>query len=294
MHEQKILQLCRISSENINYTASILLVDVSSYPVSILQVIAFFIVWVGCWLPIAVPLAMARGWRPFKLIETEQKLPLLASLYLLAPLVLWIITRGIDKTFSDYGLTWTLNLLSSLSAGFAIGVLSLTILFGIQTALGWIRWQKSGQQLISVLLPTLLLAVWISGTEELVFRGFILTQLQEDYAFWLAASISSVIFAVLHLIWEQEQTIPQLPGLWLMGMVLVLARLIDRGNLGLAWGLHSGWVWAIASLDTAALIAYTGKTPEWITGKYGKPLAGVLGICLLLVTGIVLWLFAAK
>jgi hypothetical protein len=64
---------------------------------------------------------------------------------------------------------------------------------------------------------------------------------------------------------------PQLPGLWLMGMVLVLARYVDGGSLGLAWGLHAGWVWAIASLDSAQLITYTGTGSEWVTGKNRKP-----------------------
>ena len=87
----------------------------------------------------------------------------------------------------------------------------------------------------SVLLPTLLIAFLISGIEEGVFRGFVLTQLRQDYTIELAAAISSLIFALLHLLWEQKETVPQLPGLWLMGMVLVLARWTDGGSLGLAW-----------------------------------------------------------
>jgi hypothetical protein len=140
----------------------------------------------------------------------------------------------------------------------------------------------------------LLLAVWISGTEELVFRGFLLTQLRQDYSVGAAALISSLIFALLHLIWERRETIPQLPGLWLMGMILVLARFVDGGSLGLAWGIHSGWVWAIASLDTAQLITYTGISSEWVTGKNGKPLAGAAGVLCLVATGVILWLFYAE
>jgi hypothetical protein len=79
-----------------------------------------------------------------------------------------------------------------------------------------------------------------------------------------------------------------------MGMVLVLARFIDGGSLGLAWGLHTGWVWAIASLDTARLITYTGISSEWVTGKNGKPLAGVAGVLCLLATGLILWFFYAE
>lgn len=260
-------------------------------PLSLLQVIGFFLAWGGLWLPVAIVCATLVDWRPPKPLAAEQKLPLLASLYLIAPLVLWRASWVVGESFSDYGFAWTPWILSSLVSGFGLGVLSLVVLFGIQTVLGWVSWQlASGRQLASVLLPTLLLALWISGTEELVFRGFLLTQLQKDYPVGMAAALSSLIFALLHLIWDRLETIPQLPGLWLMGMVLVLARWVDGGSLGLAWGLHTGWVWAIASLDSAGLITYTGVGSESLTGKNGKPLAGAAGIICLLATSGFLWM----
>nr|WP_143167731.1 type II CAAX endopeptidase family protein [Chroogloeocystis siderophila] len=256
--------------------------NLAATPVSLLQVIGFLTAWAGCWLPIAIPLFVARG--ESKTLAA-QKLPLLASLYLLAPIVLWKVSQITNRIFLDYGLVWNFAILRSLGVGLAIAILSLAILFAIQTILGWVNWQKiSLQQIMSVVLPTFVLALWVSATEELIFRGFMLTQMQQDYPLWIAAVISSGIFAVLHLVWEQRETVPQLPGLWLMGMVLVLARVIDSGSLGLAWGLHSGWVWAIASIDTTQILTYTQKVPDWVTGKYAKPLAGILGILLLLAT----------
>lgn len=274
---------------NFNYTVHSLLISLAATPVSLLQVIGFFITWAGCWLPIAILLAIARGWQLTTSLD-KHKLPLLATLYLIAPIILWIISLLLDRSFLDYGLVWNLTILGSLSVGLAIAVFSIAILFALQTILGWVNWQKvSVQQITSIAIPTLGLAVWVSATEELIFRGFVLTQLQQDYPLWIAAIISSVIFAGLHLVWEQRETVPQLFGLGLMGMVLVLARVVDGGSLGLAWGLHSGWVWAIASLDTAGVLTYTGKAPDWVTGKYGKPLAGILGILLLLATSSILW-----
>lgn len=267
---------------HLHYTAHSLLINLAATPVSLLQVIGFLIAWAGCWLPIAIPLFVARG--ESKTLAA-QKLPLLASLYLLAPIVLWKVSQITNRNFLDYGLVWNFAILRSLGVGLAIAILSLAILFAIQTILGWVNWQKiSLQQIMSVVLPTFVLALWVSATEELIFRGFMLTQMQQDYPLWIAAVISSGIFAVLHLVWEQRETVPQLPGLWLMGMVLVLARVIDNGSLGLAWGLHSGWVWAIASIDTTQILTYTQKVPDWVTGKHGKPLAGTFGILLLLAT----------
>ncbi|WP_045053051.1 CPBP family intramembrane glutamic endopeptidase [Aliterella atlantica] len=271
----------------------------SELPVAAIRVIGFFAAWVSLWLPLAIASTiilqkikvLAASWQPFNPITTEQKLPLLASLYLIAPLVLWGANRVIGYSFADYGAIVNWSTLQFLGVGFGIGVVGLAILFGGQTVLGWVKWQQiPKQQIISVSLPILPLAIWISGIEELIFRGFVFTQLQQEYSVVISAAICSLIFALLHLIWEQTETKPQLAGLWLMGMVLVLARYINSGSLGLAWGLHSGWVWAIATLDTAGLVTYTGNAPEWITGKYGKPLAGIAGIIFLAATGAILWL----
>lgn len=256
-------------------------------------VMAFFISWIVCWLPVATVTALVLKWQPGKSLQPEQKLPLLVSLYLLAPLILWAINRLTNKSFSDYGFALNISLLSSLGLGFALGVLILGIVYVCQFWLGWCNWQESNiKQLRSILLPILFVALFIGGVEELIFRGFLLTQLAQNYPIWVAAVISSLIFALLHLVWEQRETAPQLPGLWLMGMVLVLARFSNSNNLGIAWGLHAGWIWAIACLDTAQVITYTGKVSDWFTGKNKKPLAGATGIVCLLLTGVILWFFS--
>lgn len=288
---------------NLHVANSFLLPFGSEMPLSLLKVMGFFVAWVILWLPLAIASTiilqkskvLSASWQPFKPITTEQKLPLLASLYLIAPLVLWGANRIFGCSFADYGLFWNWSTLQFLGIGFGVGVVGLAMLFGGQTLLGWIDWQQiPSQQVIAVCLPILPLAISISGIEELIFRGFVYTQLRQDYAIGISAALCSAIFAVLHLVWEQKETKPQLLGLWLMGMVLVLARYINSGSLGLAWGLHSGWVWAIATLDTAQLVTYTGNAPDWVTGKYNKPLAGAAGIAFLAATGAILWFVGAR
>lgn len=254
-----------------------------------IRVAAFFLAWVVLWLPLAIPLARRFNWQPMQPLTDAQKLPILAPLYFIAPLIIWLASRLESVPFLNYGFSFQPRIGSSLILGVGIGVLGLAIAFGLQSLLGWIEWNAT-KGIWSILLPTLLIALWISGTEELIFRGFLLTELQQDYSIWGAAIASSLIFALLHLVWERQETLPQIPGLWLMGMVLVLARTVDNGSLGLAWGLHTGWVWGIASLDTAQLISYTGKAPAWVTGIAEKPLAGLVGISCILGTGIAIFL----
>lgn len=263
---------------------------------ALIKVAFFFVAWVALWLPLAIPIAIFLKWHPPKPIATEQKLPLLVPLYLIAPLILWGVSWLESGHFSDYGLSWKFSVLKSLVIGLGLGVLSLVLIFISQWRLGWIEWHlENWQRLGQICLPILLLGLWIGLTEELIFRGFLLNTLGKDYSILLSATISSIIFALLHLVWEQQDTLPQLPGLWLMGMVLVLARYADGGSLGLAWGLHAGWIWGLTCLDSAALLSYTGVAPSWITGLGQKPLAGMAGIVCLLMTGLVLqWCFLSS
>jgi hypothetical protein len=243
------------------------------------------------WLPIAIAVVILRRVLP---IKTEPKLLLLIPLYLIVPLIIWVAIEVEGLSLADCGIPMAhpIYLVSSLGLGLILAAIGLTVVFGGECLLGWAHWQaENGDRLKAISLPLLLLGLWIGGTEELVFRGWLQTTLQANYSSLVAGSIASVIFALSHLLWERQETIPQLPGLWLMGMVLVLSRWIDSGNLGLAWGLHAGWIWGLSSLDAAELISYPDKSPKWFTGWANKPLAGMAGaICLLLTVGL-LFLF---
>ncbi|BAS55584.1 CAAX amino terminal protease family protein [Leptolyngbya boryana NIES-2135] len=251
----------------------------------LIQIGFFFLAWFLLWLPLAIPIAIAMKWRPFEPLQSSQKLPLVASLYGIAPLVLWGVSRVKERDFPTFGVSWDLHLFSSSAIGLGIGAIGILILFGVQTAIGWLHWNlENWKQWLAACLPTLVLGIWIGFTEEWVFRGFCFGEFASD--FWSAAIVSSVIFSALHLIWEGRAQIPQLPGLALMGVVLCLAFVQDQNSIGLPWGLHAGWVWMIASLDTAKILRYEATAPEWGTGIDRKPLAGLLGLVFLLAMGI--------
>ncbi|AFZ13338.1 Abortive infection protein [Crinalium epipsammum PCC 9333] len=264
--------------------------SLTAYP-AILKILVFFISWALLWLPILIPLGLLLRSRSAKLFTADQKLPLLASLYLIAPLIVWGASWVEGVSFLDYGLQiQDLSfLLISVGLGLGLGVIGLVVVFAVQWKLGWVNWHwENREQLFQVLLPILLLGLWISTTEELIFRGFLQNELNQDYPVWVAGAIASLIFAVTHLLWERQETLPQLPGLWLMGMVLTLARWADGGSLWLACGLHAGWIWGLTCLDTAKMISYTGKASQWLTGVSEKPLAGASGLLCLLATAIML------
>jgi hypothetical protein len=270
---------------------------------AIVKIILFFSTWIVVWLPAAIVLAIALKWHPPQPLGNK-KLPLLASLYVIVPFILWATSWIENTSFANWGWDWQPAVLRSLMRGLGLGIISLVILFGMQLTAGWLELKKSetstetGEKknnlwtliLNPASLLTLLLAVWISATEELIFRGCLQTILQQNYSVLIAAAIASFIFAIAHLIWAAKETLPQLPGLWLMGMVLTLARIADNGSLGLAIGIHAAWIWGITTVDTEGAINPTGRAPEWITGIAAKPLAGAAGILLLLATATLLGL----
>ena len=262
------------------------------FDTSWLKVFTFFGVWAIIWLPIAFLVSKVIGWRPDRALIPKQKIILLASLYLLSPVVLVWKVRVENMPFASLGINLQPNILIDILLGLAVGLSSLIIVFSLESIFNLVSWHwDRSRELLVLLLPILALSLFVSAIEELIFRGYVFSTLANDYNYWIAASISSLIFALLHLIWERKETLPQIPGLWLMGMILVGARIIDRGSLGLAIGLHASWIWGLTCIDSAQLLTYS-KRDSWLTGLNQQPLAGIAGISCLAIAGFVLWLTA--
>ncbi len=250
--------------------------------------IALFLgTWVLLWYPISVLVGRKLDWQPWQAVTPAQKLPLVLSLYILAPALVALTLWLEQKSLSDYGLHFTAQELLGLGLGFCTAVLGLAMTFFFQIRTGLLVWHPAqGRQWLKFSPLFLLLATAIALVEEVIFRGIFQSQLQTELSPWLTAIIISAIFAVLHLLWERRLTIPQLPGLWLLGMVLVLARWLDGGNLALAWGLHAGWVFGLASVDATGLLTYPNPLGNLWVGKQNQPLAGLGGLLCLGITGL--------
>ncbi|TVQ45667.1 MAG: CPBP family intramembrane metalloprotease [Gloeocapsa sp. DLM2.Bin57] len=256
---------------------------------SLIRVAIFLLIWLIIWLPLAIPLAKILKWRIQDPLETEQKLPLIASLYLIAPGIVWGAIKIDQSSWSNCGVKLAPEFFLWFFLGIIIAILGLALLLSLEKYLNWLEWLPENlPNLRKIALPILAISIGIGLIEELVFRGWMFWQLRQEYDNWVAGAIASVIFALLHLLWERKKTIPQLPGLWLMGMVLVQARLTANDSIALAWGLHSGWIWVLASLSSAQLISYKDNVVSpWLIGFFREPLAGLIGISLLLGTGII-------
>lgn len=253
------------------------------------EILTFFGLWSTMWLPIVLLISRFIDWQPNKPLTVKQKLILLASLYILIPvIVIWKI--NVDSlSLASLGLTLTSNLLTHQLLGLILSIGSLIFVFTLESLFNLIDWHwQNIRRLVSLIFPIFFLSLSISVVEELVFRGYIFSTLLADNSIWIAAVTSSLIFALLHLVWEKNQTLPQVPGLWLMGLVLVGARVVGSDSLYLAIGLHTGWILGLTCIDSAELVTYRYQS-HWITGVNQQPLAGAAGILCLMITGLIMF-----
>lgn len=252
----------------------------------------FFAVWLLLWLPIGAFLLLITRQRPSFPVPPEQKIPLLVSLYVFAPGILWLYAHRIaDTTLTAYGWIWSQELAAGLLLGVGIGIGGVGLLSGVQLAasLSTVQLNKTSWTAgAGIALAAGCLTLFISAIEELIFRGFVVNQLQMSYSMAAVVLISSIIFALLHLVWDGAAGALNLPGLVLMGAVLVIARWAS-GGLGLPCGLHWGWIWGLAWLDTTGIVTQRPDAPIWLVGRSNQPLTSPLVLGLLGLTGLLIW-----
>jgi membrane protease YdiL (CAAX protease family) len=264
--------------------------DQQSAPV---RVVAFLGLAVALWWPVA--------W-PFYRLSSQGKLPggdliptALLYLVFLALLPQWQRrVHGLRHPWQAVGFTGGRRLGWGFGVGLGIGVLSIVALGMIQLGLGWAVPNAEAiaqEPWMAIVWSGALTAVAVGWSEEVLFRGWLLGELERGLSPRVALVANSLIFAVAHFIKPlavMVQMLPQFLGLFLLGLTLgwarrvVLAPAPPTTSLGLAVGLHSGLVWMYYVLNVGHLLQTTDRVPAWVTGLDGNPLAGILGITLLL------------
>lgn len=263
------------------------------------------------WLPIAAPIAL--------LIPNSNTVTIGTMALLFVEFLVFVRLWGQwvhqdARILRRYGLKATQQNGFDLLLGLGLGLISLFLVFLIQGWFGWTQWQSfSSATLLRVGLEGALTGLGTGFAEGLVFRGWILDELERDYSDRTSLWVNSLIFAGLHFLKplaEIVRTFPQFPGLVLLGLALVWAKRSPRrsvpsssspplnsthlprhrGDLGLSIGLHAGLVWGYYIIHVGSLATYTNRVAEGITGIDGNPLAGGVGLLTLAgLAGLMRW-----
>lgn len=255
-----------------------------------IRILAFLLVLVIAWAPFALAI---YGYFKSTRDLTDPGILNLLNIFVMGGLAGTFIALlpwwhkalyGREKAFSHLGLVRSTRNLFGLWRGWLIGFSSLLLLYVMQSWLGWIIWQPAAIPWADLIGGGILSSLGVSFAEELVFRGWILDELETDYSKPIALWSNSLIFAALHfgnpihiiLGW------PNFLSLTILGFLLVLAKRSQKNLLGISIGLHAGLIGMVYLTDVGKIVKHTNQVPEWLTGIGGNPAAGILGILSLL------------
>lgn len=234
------------------------------------------------WLPLAAPI--------YLFLSHDPNLVTILTMGLLFGEFLWLLrwwgkhVHQQPQLLRYYGLKGTRQNGLDLLKGLGIGLSFVFGLFALEGLLGWLEFQTPQPGLPRLIVEGFVSALGIGFAEELVFRGWLLEELQRDYSPKTALWSDAIIFAVSHFLKplsEVIRTFPGFPGRLLLGWALVWAKRSSGGLLGLSIGLHAGLVWGYYIINVGKLVQYSDRVSPWITGVDGDPVAGVMGLLFL-------------
>ena len=198
----------------------------------------------------------------------------------------WFRTRwGIGKSFTKIGLKNTNKKVSSISylfRGFKYALLLIILILSPIFINGWYAWQPESS--IMTIPNAILLGLVYGLGEEIFFRGWLQEELIIQLGSKLGIIIQSLIFSLVHIISSGYQDILLTFGLFILGIILSIRKLNDKGSIWGCAGLHGGLVglWFMAT----SWISISSNAPSWIVGLEKtnlNPIGGLYGITLMIV-----------
>ncbi len=255
--------------------------EIADYPAPV-RLGIFTIALLVIWLPLAAPI--------YWLLGSDRNLVTILTMGLMFVEFLFLLRFWGKKVYDrpqiykHYGLVWTRQNGIDFLKGLSIGLWFCLGLFILEGLLGWLEWTTPTVALFLVIAEGLLSALGIALAEELLFRGWILDELERDYQPQTVLWVNAILFASCHFIKPIEEiirTFPTFPALILLGLSLVWAKRGHKNRLGICIGLHAGLVWGYYIVNVGKLVQNTEKISPLITGIDSNPIAGVTGLLFL-------------
>ncbi len=178
-----------------------------------------------------------------------------------------------DKRSVGYALPRPLFIREML-IGLGLGVIGMTAIVGIMTALGLLDWTEAstatGGRLTKIVLNRLASGLAVGFIEETMLRGVMFAAIQRESGAKTAIVLTSIIYSAVHFLASYHIAPDQVTSssgldllagtlhwfstplamadaficLFAVGMVLAMIR-ARTGNIAACVGLHAGWVWVM-------------------------------------------------
>ncbi|MHC4082766.1 MAG: lysostaphin resistance A-like protein [Planctomycetota bacterium] len=215
---------------------------------------------------------------------------------------IWLGGRLLDRRrFAEFGFHINKDWLIDFGFGLFLGGFLISVVFLIALAAGWVvvtgtlvTKSQTGHVAILLMVSAVTLLL-VSAQEELMCRGYVLTNLAEGlhwkrngprWAIALAVVLSAALFAVLHMLNPHTSTMSTLSA-FLGGIVLALGYVLT-GQLAIPIGFHTTWNLFQANvfgfpvsgedLSSATLLATERGGPHLLVGDSFGPESGLLTI----------------
>ncbi|MGM0591303.1 MAG: CPBP family intramembrane glutamic endopeptidase [Halobacteriota archaeon] len=201
------------------------------------------------------------------------------------------------RRFSDFGFRLSRDWWVDLGFGLALGAGLMTLIFLVELAAGWVRVTGFFAARTGPLLPSLglslLLFLSVGFYEELLARGYILTNVAEGLVGWVsqtaavagAVVVSSAVFGVLHANNPNATLLSTLTigfaGVFLAAGYVLTGELAIPIGVHITWNLFQGTVYGFPVSGNAfstSIIATEQAGPRVVTGGQFGPEAGLLGV----------------
>ena len=175
----------------------------------------------------------------------------------------------------------------SLGIGLLMSIALIGLIVSLLVFTGNGSWR--GNLEIKAILNCLLLALGVGFAEELIFRAWLWEELTRMLGPRGGLLGQAALFSLVHTRFNLGlgPMLGLLTGLLLLGLILALLRLRDKGSLWGCIGLHGGLVggWFLVHQN---LLMIDPNAPMWLVGPGGQnanPLGGMVGILSLTAIG---------
>ena len=237
------------------------------------------IVWAWLSLEHGTPVELSR-------ILPDSRFPVSAAVISASYPLLVLLTFAFMRRTRERSLDWfglvREGWLKDLVGGLLIGAVFVTIMFGFYALTGLVKFELVEEiPLKQWLVMSLWLCPLIGLTEELIFRGYLMSVAEEWKGRKFAIAFTSILFWLAHLGQGNTHEALGMAGTLTISVTFALARYLS-GGLWLPIGLHAGYDWMALSfggdigLGFPALTRFQPNVPSWLVGPSGH--VGVLDL----------------
>ena len=215
--------------------------------------------------------------------------------------ILWIkYFEG--RSLASVGLVFNRLAKTLYIRGYAIGLLMGIVVVGGVLLLGGYGPETGADSKPRDLIPILILMIAFivqSGTEEMVFRGWMMSRISARFGLWAGIIGNSILFTLMHVEFDSLDTTPLtmivLFNLMTFVFSVFLSLLVIREKS--IWGAcawHAAWNWIFITwfaLPTTGIelgltplisdLAPVEGAPEWLTGGMTGPEGSILTLIVL-------------